>query len=220
MISRRRDSTVQCFCLLIILVALPLRAFASKCGQLLSLNLPHTVITTAALVSGGTLIPGDESPTTGLPTFCRVVASLHPAQDSDIRVEMWMPESSWNGRLEGTGNGGLAGKINYGLLRDGVRSGYAVANTDMGLAVPPGRDAGVFVGRPDRWADWGYRATHEMTLLAKQLVKAYYGHDAKKSFFTGCSTGGEQALMEAQRFPDDYEALWVELQRTTGPVSM
>lgn len=207
MISRRKDSTVQCFCLLIILVALPMPAFASKCDQLLSLNLSHTEITTAELVFSGTLKPGGESPISGLPTFCRVVASLHPVQDSDIRVEMWMPESGWNGRLEGTGNGGLAGRINYGLLKDGVRNGYAVVNTDMGLAVPPGKDAGVFVERPERWADWGYRATHEMTLLAKQLVKAYYGRDAKKSYFTGCSTGGEQALMEAQRFPDDYDGI-------------
>ncbi len=78
-----------------------------------------------------------------------------------------MPQSDWNQRLEGTGNGGFAGKISYGALAEGLRRGYAVANTDMGMATPAGATAGIFVNRPERWIDWGYRATHEMTLRGK-----------------------------------------------------
>jgi feruloyl esterase len=90
---------------------------------------------------------------------------------------------------------------------EGLRLGYAVVNTDMGMATPLGKTASIFVNRPERWTDWGYRATHEMTVVAKQIVHAYYEKDAKYSYFTGCSTGGEQALMESQRYPDDYDGI-------------
>ena len=118
-----------------------------------------------------------------------------------------MPQSGWNERFEGTGNGGFAGTISYNALAEGLRRGYAVANTDMGMATPPGATARIFVNRPERWTDWGYRATHEMTLVAKQIVRAYYERDAKRAYFVGCSTGGEQALMESQRYPDDYDGI-------------
>lgn len=77
----------------------------------------------------------------------------------------------------------------------------------MGMATEPGEDATVFVGRPERWKDWGYRSTHEMTVEAKRLVAAFYGRPAAHNYFVGCSTGGEQALMEAQRYPDDYDGI-------------
>ena len=96
-----------------------------------------------------------------------------------------MPQSDWNQRLEGTGNGGFAGKISYGALAEGLRRGYAVANTDMGMATPAGATASIFVNRPERWIDWGYRATHEMTLVAKQVVRAYYARDASAGLLRG-----------------------------------
>lgn len=77
----------------------------------------------------------------------------------------------------------------------------------MGMATPPGENARVFVSRPERWKDWGYRSTHEMTVASKRLVAAFYGRPAAHDYFVGCSTGGEQAWMEAQRFPDDYEGI-------------
>ena len=159
------------------------------------------------MVTAGNFVPPVGKPLTGLPAFCRVTATLKPSADSDIRVEIWMPQSGWNERFEGTGNGGFAGIINYSALAEGLRRGYAVANTDMGMATPPGETASIFVNRPERWTDWGYRATHEMTLFAKQMVRAYYERDAKHSYFVGCSTGGEQALMESQRYPDDYDGI-------------
>jgi feruloyl esterase len=169
--------------------------------------LPHTTITKADVVSAGTFTPPTGKPLPDLPAFCRVTAVLKPSPDSDILVEIWMPQSDWNQRFEGTGNGGFAGKISYGALAEGLRRGFAVANTDMGMATPADATASIFFNRPERWIDWGYRATHEMTLAAKQVVRAYYERDATRAYFVGCSTGGEQALMESQRYPDDYDGI-------------
>jgi feruloyl esterase len=181
-------------------------AMSDRCRGLASLPVPNTAFTASEPVALGTFAPPEGTAIPNLPGFCRVAATLTPSKDSSIRVELWLPER-WNKRFLGTGNGGFAGKIGYGALAGGVRTGYAVANTDMGMATPPGKDASVFVGRPERWKDWGYRATHEMTAFSKRIVAAYYGTEASRSYFTGCSTGGEQALMEAQRFPDDYDGI-------------
>jgi feruloyl esterase len=189
------------------LIFMVVSASASDCIHLASLTIDHVTITKAEVVDGGVFAPASGDPITGLPVFCRVAATLKPSPDSDIRIEVWMPEDSWNGRIEGTGNGGFAGTILYKPLAAGLRLGYAVANTDMGMATPPGADASVFIDRPERWIDWGYRSTHEMTVATKELVKAFYSRDAAKAYFVGCSTGGEQALMEAQRFPDDYDGI-------------
>ncbi len=143
----------------------------------------------------------------GLPPFCRVAATLMPSPDSSIRIEVWMPVSGWNGKYEGTGNGGYAGRIQYHSLAAGLRLGYAVANTDMGTAPSTGLDGDALIGHPEKWQDWGVRATHEMTLAAKQIIQAYYNREPRHSYFRSCSTGGEQGLMEAQRFPDDYDGI-------------
>jgi feruloyl esterase len=180
---------------------------ADNCESLATLSLPHTTITKAEVVAAGTFVPPTGKPLPDLPAFCRVAATIKPSSDSDILVEIWMPRADWNQRLEGTGNGGFAGKISYGALAEGLRRGYTVANTDMGMATPDGATASIFVNRPERWIDWGYRATHEMTIVAKKVVRAYYAQDARRAYFVGCSTGGEQALMESQRFPDDYDGI-------------
>jgi feruloyl esterase len=138
-----------------------------------------------------------------LPPFCRVAAILRPSVDSEIRVEVWLPRAGWNGRLLGTGNGGSAGRILPNVLAAGLRRHYAVANTDLGT----GPDAELCIGRPERWADFGHRATHEMTLAAKAIVQAYYGSAPRRSYFIGASTGGQQALSEAQRYPGDYDGI-------------
>ena len=180
---------------------------ATSCERLTSLARPTVEITSAESVTSGIFRPLKGKPLDGLPPFCRVAAVLHPSSDSAIRIELWMPETGWNGRLEGTGNGGFAGNLSYGALASGVKRGYAVVNTDMGMATAPGEDATAFVGRPERWKDWGYRSTHEMTVQAKRMLAAFYGHPAAHNYFMGCSTGGEQAWMEAQRYPDDYDGI-------------
>src|ERR1035438_6834874 len=180
---------------------------AAACESLAQLKLPHTTITTAALVPAGTFTPPSGPPIRNVPAFCRVAVTLAPTTDSQIMVELWMPESGWNSGFEGTGSGGFAGGISWGTLAGGLQRGFAVSNTDMGMRPPAGSDASAFVGHPEKWADWGYRSTHEMTVVSKALVKAYYAAAPKNSYFSGCSTGGEQALLEAQRFPDDYDGI-------------
>jgi feruloyl esterase len=101
-----------------------------------------------------------------------------------------MPENGWNHRLLGTGNGGGGGGISYGSLIAGLRRGFATVNTDLGTSP----NANAVEAFPDRWADFGYRATQEMTTLAKIVISKYYGQAATQSYFTGCSTGGQQAL--------------------------
>lgn len=129
---------------------------------------------------------------------------LNPAKGSNINVEVWLPEASvWNGRFLGLGNGGSAGKINPGSLAGPCAGGYAVATTDMGTA--PNADSGV--GNKEVWKDFGFRATHLMTVAAKQVVQAFYGKGPELSYFVGGSTGGQQALQEAQRYPEDYDGI-------------
>jgi feruloyl esterase len=129
---------------------------------------------------------------------------LNPAKGSHINVEIWLPDAeAWNKRLVGVGNGGSAGHINSMGLAGLHGQGYAVATTDMGT----GPTAAVGDGNPEVWKDFGFRATHLMTVVAKQVIKAYYGQDPELSYFTGSSTGGQQSLQEAQRYPEDYDGI-------------
>ncbi|MDR0393565.1 MAG: tannase/feruloyl esterase family alpha/beta hydrolase [Tannerella sp.] len=168
------------------------------------LQLPGVTITEIEVIADGSFIPsGSLSGYSGLPPFVRVAVTAGPSADSNIRIEVWLPTEKWNGRFMGTGTGGGAGNINFGSLQAGLRRGFAVANTDMGTS--PGANA--MTGHPDRWEDFGYRATHEMTVIGKALTEVYYKQAPGYSYFIGCSTGGQQALMEAQRFPEDYDGI-------------
>ncbi|MBY9078337.1 tannase/feruloyl esterase family alpha/beta hydrolase [Paenibacillus sp. HN-1] len=140
-----------------------------------------------------------------LPDYCRVCVGINPEGESNILIEVWLPIAEWNGNFLGTGNGGYAGVIDRFSLSNGLRRGYATANTDMGSAPDPDE----LIGKPERWIDFGYRATHLMTVIAKQIILAFYGQAPKYSYFTGGSTGGQQGLMEAQRYPEDYDGILV-----------
>ena len=184
-------------------------ALAASCESLSGLKLPDTTITSAQSVAAGAFqppaMPGAPA-VKDIPAFCRVVAEVKPAKDSDIKLEVWLPSSGWNGKYQGVGNGGFAGSITYVGLANAVKAGYATASTDTGHA-GGATDAKWALGHPDRIVDFGYRAIHEMTLKAKAIIKAFYGEDPKHSFFGSCSNGGRQALMEAQRFPEDYDGI-------------
>jgi feruloyl esterase len=140
-----------------------------------------------------------------LPAFCRVAAVLKPSADSAIKIEVWMP-ATWNGRLQGVGNGGLAGSISYPGLASALKDGYAVASTDTGHtgSAVTGEWA---LNHPQRVLDFGHRAVHEMTVAAKVLVKDYYGRAQHHAYWNGCSEGGNQALHEAQRYSQDYDGI-------------
>lgn len=133
-----------------------------------------------------------------------VKLTLNPAKGSNIHVEVWLPDAEkWNSRFLGLSNGGAAGKINPAGLASMSAAGYAVATTDMGTA--PNSDSGI--GNEEVWKDFGFRATHLMTVVGKQIVRAHYGKDPELSYFSGGSTGGQQALQEAQRYPEDYDGI-------------
>jgi feruloyl esterase len=212
-------------CVFIIAGLAATAAGASTCTSLASLILPETTVTAAQDITTGTF--GGQS---GLPPFCRVTATLAPTPGSSISIEVWMPASAWNGRFEGVGGGGYQGLIRYDEMAPALQQGYAIANTDEGtgasgcsplfcgdagnegnpIAVafgePAAASTGLF-GQSERIKDFGYRAIHLMTVRSKEIVNAYYKRQADHAYFSGCSTGGQNALMEAQRYPDDYDGI-------------
>jgi feruloyl esterase len=176
---------------------------ASSCASLNTLTVPGVTSIHAEEVTSGKFQPPTGSAFTELPNFCRVLAVASPAKGSRIIIEMWIPSSGWNGKFLGTGNGGGGGKIYYPPLRSGLRRGFASANTDMGTT--PGADK--MVDNPEAWIDFGYRATHVMTTVGKAITQAYFGKPTQRSYFWGSSTGGQQSMSEAQRYPEDYDGI-------------
>lgn len=168
--------------------------YAASCDSLASLSLQDTTITSAQAVTANK----------DLPPYCRVAATLKPSSDSDIKIEVWMPSSGWNGRFEAVGNGGWSGAISTSALAAAVQRGFATAGTDTGHE---GSSARFALDHPEKLVDYGYRAVHEMTLKSKAIIAAYYGKGAKVSYWNGCSAGGKQGLKEAQRFPEDFDAI-------------
>ena len=190
--------------------ALP--AFAASCDSLAALALPDTTITMARVVPAGQFSVPNEgqarregtNPYADLPEFCRVAATIKPTSDSDIKVEVWLPASGWNGKFQAVGNGGWAGVISYRELADALRSGYATTSTDTGHVGGRGTFA---LDHPEKLVDFAWRSEHEMTVKAKAVIQAFYGRTPRLSYWNGCSTGGRQGLKEAQKFPDDYDAV-------------
>ncbi len=176
------------------------------CEKLKSLSLPQTTITMAQPVGSGEFNPnpGRGAAYKTVPAFCRVAATLAPSSDSDIKIEVWLPLSGWNGKFQAEGNGGWAGSLSYPAMAQAVTHGYATASTDTGHAGGSGSFA---LGHPEKLQDFAWRAVHEMTAKAKLIVAAYYANAPKFSYWNGCSTGGREGLKEAQRFPDDFDGV-------------
>jgi len=193
----------------------PLAATAS-CGDLAGLTLPGAVITLAQTVDAGVLtLPSSaagappsagaaEQPFNAPRAFCRVAATLRPSTDSDIHVEIWMPVTSWNGKFQAVGNGAFNGTIAYGAMITALGRGYAASSTDTGHA---GGSASFALGHPEKVIDFGWRAVHEMTVISKKIIAAYYDGAPRFSYWSGCSAGGRQAMKEAQRFPADFDGI-------------
>ena len=188
---------------------------AMSCEGLASLMLPNTTITMAQTVPAGAFTPpagsGAANPVPAaaqafkaLSPFCRVAATVKPTSDSDIKVEVWLPSSGWNGKFQAVGNGGWAGVISYSAMADAVRAGYASASTDTGHVGGRGTFA---LDHPEKLIDFAWRSEHEMTVKAKAIIQAFYGNPPRLSYWNGCSTGGRQGLKEAQKFPDDYDGI-------------
>ncbi len=198
------------------IVASNVIAFCEEsCERLSAAKIAGATITLAQSVAAGAFA-GPAEVFTGrdmsafykkLPAFCRVVAEAKPTADSDIKLEVWLPASGWNGKLQGIGNGGFAGLIDYVQIANAMSKGYASTATDTGHAGSSPVDADWAIGHPEKVADFGYRGIHEMTRVAKEVALAFYGKAPQRSYFAGCSDGGREALMEAQRYPGDYDGI-------------
>jgi len=172
-------------------------AAAVPCGNLTSLSLPHTSVTSAVRVAASG----------GVPTYCLVEAHARPTSDSDIKILVGLPTASnWNGKYLQSGNGGFAGSV--APPTGSVQLGYAGAATDDGHTAS-GFDASWALGHPEKVVDFGYRALKETTNTAKAIIAAYYGASPRLSYFSGCSDGGREALQEAQRFASDWDGIIV-----------
>ena len=183
---------------------------SASCESLSSLSIPDTTITGVRIVEAGAFEPpggarGRAAEAYGaLPSFCRVEATLTPSDDSDIKVEVWLPADGWNGKLQAVGNGAFTGNIRHASLAGAVTRGYAGASTDTGHE---GNTASFGLGHPEKVDDFGWRSVHEMTVVAKQVIAAYYDDGPRHSYWVGCSAGGRQAMKEAQRFPEDFDGI-------------
>jgi feruloyl esterase len=198
-------------------------AFAAPtpCTDLRNVSLPSTTITIAEKVQAGTFTPpappaapgagggqrgggGPQQPAgLSVPAFCRVAAILRPTADSEIEMEVWMPED-WNGKFQFVGGGGWAGVISYSAMATALNERYATASTDTGHK---GGNANFAIGHPEKVTDFAYRAVHETTVKAKAIMTSFYDRGPRYSYWNGCSTGGRQGLMAAQRYPEDFDAI-------------
>ena len=180
----------------------------AACERLATLAITGASIRRAQSVDAGSFprpaVPVGTADARASPAFCRVTATLQPTSDSDIKMEVWMPASGWNGKFQAVGNGGWAGAISYGAMSQALKEGYATASTDTGHTGNRGTFA---LGHPEKVVDFGYRAVHEMTTKAKSIIEAFYGRGARISYWNGCSTGGRQAMKAAQRFPEDFDGI-------------
>jgi feruloyl esterase len=199
-------------------------AYAATCESLASLSLPDTTIAIAQSIAAGSFTTPYNATLINLPAFCRVAATLKPSSDSNIKVEVWLPSfaqgsggqaraalstvagggGGWNGKLQAVGNGGWAGSFPYAAMANALRHGYAATATDTGHEGAGGNFA---LGHPEKLVDYAYRSEHEMTVTAKAIINAFYGAAPAQSYWNGCSTGGRQGLVEATRYPDDFDGI-------------
>lgn len=187
-----------------------------RCAALAGMKLDNVQFASADLIADGAKVPnaflpdmtglGQGAAVSGLPDFCRIAGIIRPEPGSIITFEVWLPADGWNGRFLAAGNGGFAGSISYMDMVSALKSGHATASSDTGHAAH-GMASDWAKGNPAKIRDYGWRAVHETTVSAKTLLAAFYGRSQDKAYFNSCSNGGRQALMEASRFPDDYDGI-------------
>jgi feruloyl esterase len=184
---------------------------AISCDKMTTVALKGGTVTLARLVEAGQFTPpaggppGDgKSIYSKLPAFCQVDATLKPVPDSEIRIEVWLPATGWDGKLVEAGNGGFGSNFSNGPMAQALLKGYAATSSNTGH---DGNSGSFAIGHPEKVIDWGYRAVHENAVAAKAIADAFYGSEVKRAFFEGCSTGGRQAYGEAQRYPADFDGI-------------
>jgi feruloyl esterase len=174
-------------------------AHAEDCGRLTAVKLPHGLVTAAAEVAAEGAMQ---------PAYCRIQGVSQPSADSDIRFELWIPLGrAWNGKFEQVGNGGFAGAIPTQSMARALSLGFAVAGTDDGHQSTDMTDASWALGHEEKIKDYGWRAISETTLASKKILEEFKSKPAALSYFIGCSDGGREALMMAQRFPRYFDGI-------------
>ena len=183
---------------------------AASCERLAAQSLPDTTISLPQAVTAGSFTPpGSTNAMTGLPPFCRVAGVIAPTSESHILFEVWMPLEKWNGKFAGVGNGGWAGTISFGALGDQLRRGYA----DGVDQYRPRGGAGVEHGPVRATRSRNNSSTSRTARITRRRsgprawCEAFYGKPAERAYFIGCSSGGYEGLMAAQRFPSDYDGI-------------
>jgi len=180
----------------------------TSCDSLKNVSVPNTQITNVQFVPAGPYRTqgrgGQQQTGPQLPAHCRVAAVLTPSSDSHIEMELWLPTEGWNGKFLAVGNGGWAGNIETGAMATGLSKGYATASNDTGHK---GGSASFAVGHPEKLVDFGDRSMHEMAVRSKAIIQSFYSRSPQLSYYQGCSTGGRQGMMEAQRYPEDFDAI-------------
>ena len=186
----------------------PAAATAQSCEGLVRRALPNASITFAHVVDAGAFTPstagGGKRMFSDLPAFCRVAATLKPSSDSEIKTEVWLPIAGWNGKFVAVGSGGWGGSIAYEAMRDALRRGYATSATDDGHTGSSGSFA---LGHAEKFIDFAYRSEHEMTVKAKAIINTFYGRNPRYSYWDGCSGGGREGLLQAQRYPGEFDGI-------------
>jgi len=171
------------------------------CETLTKLTLPGVTISLANSVPAGKFtLPSDNSPV-DVPAFCRVAGAVWP----EVKFEIWLP-MEWNRKLLAVGDGGLAGAINFRQMVEPLEHGYATSSTDTGHE-GRGNDASWALGHTERVIDFAHRAVHVTAQADKAIIEAFYGTRATHAYFSGCSQGGQEALMLAQRYPQDFDGI-------------
>jgi feruloyl esterase len=177
---------------------------ARSCASLVQQDSSTVSIVSAQVSDTRSFDPPGHADAPEPPMFCRVVAQLRPSADSEIGSEIWLPLTGWNGKLLAVGSGGWGGSINVGGMLEALRRGYATSATDDGHTGP---GASFIMGHPERFVDFAYRAEHETTVIAKALIEAFYGHEARYAYWNGCSGGGREGLLQAHRYPDEFDGI-------------
>jgi hypothetical protein len=184
----------------------------ASCEDLAKLSVTDGKITSAVSVAKDSAVVMTLRSLAAPVDFCRVAVTLTPTADSSIMAEVWLPDpTKWNGNFLGAGNGGFGGSVSgpAGDMGKELAKGYATAGNDLGHEIASATvvDGSWAIGHPEKVKDFAFRADHVTAVFAKTLIAAYYGRAPALSYFRGCSNGGHEALMEAERYPEDYDGI-------------
>src|SRR6266576_2215896 len=178
-------------------------AYAVDCNSLISVTSDSSTMTAAGSITPPATISGVAVTV----PFCRVQGTARPTSDSEIKWEVWLPQTAaeWTGRMKVNGTGGYAGAIPYARLAQDIGDGFVTAGSNMGH--DGGEAASWTMNHPEKVKDWGLRAHYYVATAAKTLSLAFYDKPVAHSYFEGCSNGGRQAMMMAQNYPELFDGI-------------